>query len=230
MSEARKHRSFTPEQKIEIVLAGLRGDRPVRDVCGPMRSAKPCITSGGSGCSRAKPRSALHGTRAAAGHGAGRGPQEDQPAGASTRPQDLRAGSGGGSIAGLGVNERVARSRALIARGHRPAVVTRVLQVSRQSVYRPISRRPAGAGPGRGRPGDEAIVEVARANPTDGTRMVAAIAGRELGAPVNRKRVQRVMRQHKLLQRSRNTDRLRRPGFFRLFMMIGCERWSSLTM
>lgn len=33
MSEARKHRSFTPEQKIEIVLAGLRGDRPVREVC-----------------------------------------------------------------------------------------------------------------------------------------------------------------------------------------------------
>ena len=33
MSEVRKHRSFTPEQKLEIVLAGLRGDRPVRDVC-----------------------------------------------------------------------------------------------------------------------------------------------------------------------------------------------------
>jgi putative transposase len=114
------------------------------------------------------------------------------------------------------VNERVARSRALIGQGHRPAVVTRVLQVSRQSVYRPISRRPAGAGPGRGRPGDEAIVEVAKANPTDGTRMVAALAGRELGAPVNRKRVQRVMREHKLLQRSRNTDRRRRPGFFRV--------------
>ena len=33
MSETRKYRTFTPEQKIEIVLAGLRGDRPVRDVC-----------------------------------------------------------------------------------------------------------------------------------------------------------------------------------------------------
>lgn len=33
MSEKRKYRTFTPEQKIEIVLAGLRGDRPVRDVC-----------------------------------------------------------------------------------------------------------------------------------------------------------------------------------------------------
>jgi putative transposase len=114
------------------------------------------------------------------------------------------------------VNERVARSRALVAKGHRPATVTRVLQVSRQPVYRPLIRRPAGAGPGRGRPGDDAIVELAKANPTDGTRMVAAIASRELGEPVNRKRAQRVMRAHKLLQRSRNTDRRRRPGFFRV--------------
>lgn len=33
MSETRKYRTFTPEQKIEIVLARLRGDRPTRDVC-----------------------------------------------------------------------------------------------------------------------------------------------------------------------------------------------------
>lgn len=33
MSEKRKYRTFTPEQKLEIVLAGLRGDRSVRDVC-----------------------------------------------------------------------------------------------------------------------------------------------------------------------------------------------------
>jgi transposase len=33
MSETRKYRTFTAEQKIEIVLAGLRGDRAVRDVC-----------------------------------------------------------------------------------------------------------------------------------------------------------------------------------------------------
>ena len=46
--------------------------------------------------------------------------------------------------------------------------------------------------------------------------MVAALATRELGEAVNRKRVQRVMRAHGLLQRSRNTDRRRRPGFFRV--------------
>ena len=48
------------------------------------------------------------------------------------------------------------------------------------------------------------IVEVAKANPTDGTRMIAALASRELGRPVNRKRVQRVMRAHRLLQPTRS--------------------------
>ncbi len=33
MSEKRKYRSFTPEQKVEIMLAGLRGDRTVPDIC-----------------------------------------------------------------------------------------------------------------------------------------------------------------------------------------------------
>lgn len=114
------------------------------------------------------------------------------------------------------MNERVARSRALVANGHRPTTVTRVLQVSRQSVYRPLSRRPSAAGPGKGRPGDEAIVEVAKNNPTDGTRMVAALTSRELGVRVNRRRVQRVMRAHKLLQKTIADGRRRRPGYFRV--------------
>ena len=33
LSEQRKYRSWTAKQKIEIVLAGLRGDRSVREVC-----------------------------------------------------------------------------------------------------------------------------------------------------------------------------------------------------
>ncbi len=33
MSEQRKNRSWRAQQKLEIVLAGLRGDRSVRDVC-----------------------------------------------------------------------------------------------------------------------------------------------------------------------------------------------------
>src|SRR5207247_6097663 len=33
VSEQRKYRSWTAQQKLEIVLAGLRGDRSVREVC-----------------------------------------------------------------------------------------------------------------------------------------------------------------------------------------------------
>jgi transposase len=33
LSEKRTYRKFTAKQKAEIVLAGLRGDRSVRDVC-----------------------------------------------------------------------------------------------------------------------------------------------------------------------------------------------------
>jgi transposase-like protein len=33
LSEQRKYRSWTAEQKLAIVLAGLRGDRSVREVC-----------------------------------------------------------------------------------------------------------------------------------------------------------------------------------------------------
>ena len=33
MSEQRKYRKFTAKQKVEIVLAGMKGDRSVRDVC-----------------------------------------------------------------------------------------------------------------------------------------------------------------------------------------------------
>ena len=82
------------------------------------------------------------------------------------------------------MTQRVAQARRLAAEGYSPAVVARVAAISRQAIYRPVSRRPVSAGPGRGRPGDDAIVEIARANPTDGTRMVAAIASRELGEAV----------------------------------------------
>src|SRR5205823_10974875 len=63
---------------------------------------------------------------------------------------------------------------------------------------------------------EEAIVAVCHANPTDGTRMVAALASRELGRWVSRKRAQRVMREQGLLQRHRPSGRRRRPGFFRV--------------
>jgi putative transposase len=47
--------------------------------------------------------------------------------------------------------------------------------------------------------------------------MVAALASRELaGAAVNRKRAQRLMREHRLLQPKRSEGRRRRPGYFQV--------------
>jgi putative transposase len=114
------------------------------------------------------------------------------------------------------VRARAARSRELIAKGRRPAVVARVLQVNRTGLYRTPTRRPPTTRHAVVDPVDRLIVEIARANPTDGTRMVAALASRELGSQVNRKRAQRVMRQQRLLQRHRPLRRRRRPGFFRV--------------
>jgi hypothetical protein len=44
--------------------------------------------------------------------------------------------------------------------------------------------------------------------------MVTAFVRRKLGVPVNRKRVLRVMRERKLIQRRRPLERRKRPGFF----------------
>jgi putative transposase len=113
---------------------------------------------------------------------------------------------------------RVTRSRELVAEGYRPAAVARVAQVSRQAIYRTPKPRRAPAAPARP-PADEveaAIVAEAEANPTDGYRMVCAWARRRLGRPVNRKRVLRVMRERRLIQRRRPSGRRRRPGFFRV--------------
>jgi putative transposase len=116
------------------------------------------------------------------------------------------------------VSWRVARSRELVDRGFQVAVVARIMRISRQAIYRtPRPRKPPGAA--KRPPADEvehAIVAVAQENPTDGYRLVTAWASRKLGRPVNRKRVLRVMRERKLIQRRRWQPRRRRPGFFRV--------------
>ena len=114
------------------------------------------------------------------------------------------------------MSERVAYARELVAAGHRPAVVARILQISRQAIYRIPKPRRAPASPAKP-PVDAveaAIVDVAEANPTDGYRMVTAWVRRRLGRPVNRKRVLRVMRERRLIQRRRPLERRSRPGFF----------------
>jgi putative transposase len=112
---------------------------------------------------------------------------------------------------------RVTRSRELVAEGYRPSVVARVAQISRQAIYgTPRPRRaPASARPPAD-PVEAAIIEIALANPTDGYRMVTALARRRLRRPVNRKRTLRVMRERRLIQRRRPLGRRRRPGFFRV--------------
>jgi putative transposase len=116
------------------------------------------------------------------------------------------------------VNVRVARSRELVAEGHRPSVVARIAGVSRQALYRvPKPRRaPASPTPSPADDVEAAIVAEAEAHPTDGYRMVCAWARRRLGRAVNRKRVLRVMRERGLIQRRRRLNRRRRPGFFRV--------------
>jgi putative transposase len=112
------------------------------------------------------------------------------------------------------VSVRVPRSRELVAAGYPAATVARVALVSRQALYRvPKPRRSPQRRPASD-PVEQAIVEVAEANQTDGYRMVCAMVRRKLGRPVNRKRVLRVMRERKLIQRHRPLERRKRPGFF----------------
>jgi putative transposase len=116
------------------------------------------------------------------------------------------------------VNVRVARSRELVAEGHRPSAVARIAGISRQALDRvPRPRRaPAAPTPPPVDDVEAAIVAEAKAHPTDGYRMVCAWVCRRLGRRVNRKRVLRVMRERGLIQRRRPLERRRRPGFFRV--------------
>jgi putative transposase len=113
------------------------------------------------------------------------------------------------------VTLRVARSRELVAAGRPAATVARIAGISRQAIYRRPKRPPKG----QRRPLDDVdkvVLEVARENPTDGTRMVAALASRELHTTVSRKRAQRLMREHRLLQPKRSEGRRKRPGYFQV--------------
>jgi putative transposase len=116
------------------------------------------------------------------------------------------------------VRERVARSRELVAGGRKPAVVARVLRISRQAIYRTPARRPASARR-QGAPSDPVERRSSRSLST--TRPTATAwcgARRKLGQAVNRKRVLRLMREQRLTQRRRPLARRRRPGYFRVWL------------
>jgi putative transposase len=114
------------------------------------------------------------------------------------------------------VSVRVARSRRFVAEGYALATVARVMQVSRQALYRtPAPRRPPQRRPAVDAV-EQAIVAEATADQTDGYRMVTAFVRQRLGVAVNRKRLLWVMRERKLIQRRRPLERRKRPGFFRV--------------
>jgi putative transposase len=114
------------------------------------------------------------------------------------------------------VSVRVARSRRLVAEGYALATVARVMQISRQALYRtPAPRRPPQRRPAVDAV-EQAIVAEATADQTDGYRMVTAFVRQRLGVAVNRKRLLWVMRERKLIQRRRPLERRKRPGFFRV--------------
>lgn len=124
------------------------------------------------------------------------------------------------------MRERAARAREL-AEHYPKAIVARVLQVSRQALYGRRPKAVATATVAKDDEVDRIVVEVAKANPTDGYRMVAAIASRKVGRPVNRKRALRVMRQHGLIQRRVPLGRRKRPG---RFVVTGADQLWQLDM
>jgi putative transposase len=111
---------------------------------------------------------------------------------------------------------RVAQARVLVAEGDALAAVARVMGISRQALDRtPRPRRSPQRRPVTD-PVELAIVETAKSNPTDGYRMICCFVRRSLGVAVNRKRVLRVMREQKLIQRRPVEARRRRPGVFKV--------------
>ena len=98
------------------------------------------------------------------------------------------------------MSERVARSCELVARGFAVAAVARVMRISRQALSRVRTPRTAPQRRPLSDPVEQAIVEEALANQTDGYRMVTAFVRRKLGKAVNRKRVLRVLRERKLIR------------------------------
>ena len=195
------------------MLAGLRGGRSVRDVCREHAisetlyySWREKLLEGG--------REALGGKEERQGERELRRKVAELERTLGRKTYELEIA--GKALAGWGVSVRVARSRRLVADGYPLASVARVLKVSRQALYRTPKPRCAPQRRPSADPVEEAIVEEALANQTDGYRMVCAFVRRKLGVPVNRKRVLRVMRERGLIQRRRPLERRKRPGFFRV--------------
>ena len=134
LSEQRKYRTWTAQQKIEIVLAGLRGDRSVTEVCREHEisetlyySWREKLLEGG--------RERLAGKEERTGETSCASASRELERALGRKTYELEIA--GKRIAGVGVSvARRLRPRELVAAGHRPAAVARMLQISRQAIYR----------------------------------------------------------------------------------------------
>ena len=182
------------------MLAGLRGDRSVKEVCREHEIAETLyytwrekLLEGGREALAGKEERTGREGAAAADRASSSGRWVARPMSLRSRGKHCEAGS-------ERARRPVPRAR---RRRPRPAVVARVLQISRQAVYR-VPRPAAAPDAARRPPADEVERRSSRSprqNPTDGYRIVTAWVRRKLGRPVNRKRVLRVMRERKLIQR-----------------------------
>jgi transposase len=181
-SEKRTYRQFSPEQKAEVVLAGLRGDRERagrlwraperRDAVRPVARSAAGRRQAALANPRGKTPEQAELDRLTARWASSSGPWAGGPTSRRSRGNPLRAG----------VSVHVAQSRVVVAAGSQPALVARVAGVCRQAPC-------TGAGAaGLGRLDGGAPAGTTRSSSTwpgpsatDGTRMVAALAGRELG-------------------------------------------------
>ncbi len=114
------------------------------------------------------------------------------------------------------MSQRVAWSRTKVAEGHPVATVARIANISRQAIYKTPTPTMKPQSRDISDPIEQKILDTCNEDDyrTDGYRMISAIVSRLLGRPVNRKRVLRVMRKHKLIQRKARPERRRRPGKF----------------
>ena len=195
LSEKKKYRSWTARRSSRSCSPGLRGDRSVagglpgaRDLGDPVLQLARQAARGRLGGARGQGGAHRREGAASASRASSSGRWAARPTSSRSRGKHCEAGS-----------ERARRPvpRARRRRAIALAAVARVLQITRQAIYR-VPRPGGRRTPPGGRPVDEverAIVEVAEANPTDGYRLVTAWVGRKLGRAVNRKRVLRVMRE-----------------------------------
>src|SRR3954471_4530655 len=132
LSETRKYRKFTAQQKTEIVLASLRGPKSVAELCREheisdslLRKWRDQFLAAGAERLQGKAeRTELDELR-------GQVVKLERALGRKTMEVEIA----GGSLAGLGVSERVTRFRELVAQGRPAAVVARVVGISRQVIY-----------------------------------------------------------------------------------------------